>query len=695
MSRTITLLTAIDAKRLGSRWGSSALLAIALLCTQRLASAEQTSDFMRTLTDDQLVEILEQTQISAINRGTTNAGDTLLKLKVFGKDVGVVHDAKLKQLQFVVMMSDTERLFIHKLFIANEWNRQQQGPRAVIIKEKLWALALDLNYRHGVSAGRIAATLRRFSAAIPPFVHFVGDDGVNPVEVDSTSRSDTKDKVSIDSLRKAFQRAGATEFSLGDADANTVTFRVRIDEKSLTVVHHRRSGQLSLRYRHQVPGTITEELLQRANSWNLEPAVGRALLNEMSLSDDNIVFWDLYDYFPVTEDFPADALVGFIREFLAVTPRFRAYATGDNNDVPELAEVLRELKPTSPEQQPPEEMTVTRTPTERPIVPTIERVAGEKLKSLWLGILSFRNMCAMEGQKGWQQFAAASVATEMNELSDEIWEQLAPIGWSFFFSRSVFCLGKPTGPNPVVGFFHPWSDVWVITQWDVAEKPRIIKAELLTGEWVRRRGQPPFNLEPDWLRREGNPVEQLVRATVENVDFFESIANHETPWEQSLQLVDRDAELAQLDRSAAAMQLIDSWSHALALEIGDAENDKVGRLRKEGRRFLMLGSKGEIKTLTAEAAQTHPRVASELAAFPKDVFVHLRPQYWLADANHAILFFVPDKNPDLFLSLSYEERAEGLQLRRIDLLHFSLVAQLQRQRAGQLSQLDRSEEDRK
>lgn len=340
MSSKVTLVARFGNRRSAPRFALVLLLVMMSLIGGRFVLADSSTAVLEALTDNELSAMLEEAQLSDVRRDTTDDGRTLLKLKLVGKDVGVVHDADLKHIEFVVMFSDKQRLPVHKLLIANKWNRRQQGPRAVVIKGDLWALALDLSYRHGVSAEQIAATLRGFAHGIPLFVQYVRDDGVNPVDVDFAPRSETTAKVSVDTLRRAFQRAGETEFRPDDSDDGSVTFHVQSAGRSLTAVHHRRSGQLSLHCRHQSPGTITEEQLDRANTWNRETGIGRVSLHEASLTGEHNVVWGLQDDFLLTEPFSEAALVGFIHEFVAVTHHFHAYASGGSDRIPKLAERL-------------------------------------------------------------------------------------------------------------------------------------------------------------------------------------------------------------------------------------------------------------------------------------------------------------------------------------------------------------------
>ncbi len=370
------------------------------------------------------------------------------------------------------------------------------------------------------------------------------------------------------------------------------------------------------------------------------------------------MLWQLDDDLALTMDTTQPAIEGFVREFIAAAKAFREFARDDQRTAPDLA---ARFGPGEPESATQDEMVVSES----------DLKAAADLKLLWTSVIEFRNACTMQGSSAFRDYASATLAPRIDKLGQQAWGKQVDLGWSYFFSRALFSLGRPTAQKPVVGFYHPWSDVWILTEWQVAGgKARIIDLELMTGEWLRRRGEPPFDLRPEWLRRDGNRIEQLVRATTDNMRDFEAATTVATPWKQTLKLADRDAELTDLDHAAAAMQLIDSLARVFELDSPQPKEPVVKAMQQQIAEFRTRGANGQIGELLARANLTEPDMAGIIRGIRPVDFPEFQPQYWMADKTQALVFLVPDKNPDFFLALTFSREADDLRLTRMDLFHF-------------------------
>ncbi len=305
------------------------------------------------------------------------------------------------------------------------------------------------------------------------------------------------------------------------------------------------------------------------------------------------------------------------------------------------------------------------------------------LKRLWYAIVDFRNECVMHGGEGWSQFADPLVLEHLGEIDRRIWQKDADAGWSYFFSLAMFDLGRPTTDNPVVGFYHPWSDVWLFTQWEVRPTARIVGIELLCGEHVRKRGKLPIDLRIDWLEREGFRVEQLSRSIVENLREFQQVVYEKASWRDALQLNDRSFEAQEFSDWVVTIQLTRAWLRAGELAFGASAFDNrkpmprvLGQLVSSSRRFIDAGKSGDIASLVGSATGTHPSTAETIQRLPRDTFGRFNPVYWLSDEQSAQVYLSLERNPDFCLALTYAQTASELRLDRIDFVHFPSAAKV-------------------
>lgn len=311
------------------------------------------------------------------------------------------------------------------------------------------------------------------------------------------------------------------------------------------------------------------------------------------------------------------------------------------------------------------------------------------LRRLWYGIVDFRNACVDDGDGGWKQFADETVLQHVGEINRRIWKSDSPAGWSYFFSLAMFDLGNPSSETPIVAFYHPWADVWLFTEWELRPVAKIVGIEILCGEYVRRRGQLPLDLQVDWLKRDGFRVEQLSRAVVDNLNDFQKIAYAKPSWRDALLLNDRTFEAQEFNDWTVTVQLSQAWLRAGEIALGSPAFPSrnlmppvLERLITSYKQFLDAGSVGDLSPWIDQARGTHPSTAETIGRLPRNVFDRFNPTYWLADERYAQVYLALDRNPDYCLALTYSRETDELRLERIDFVHFPMAARVMQKKGS-------------
>lgn len=101
-----------------------------------------------------------------------------------------------------------------------------------------------------------------------------------------------------------------------------------------------------------------------------------------------------------------------------------------------------------------------------------------------------------------------------------------PVGWSVFFSSSVYTAAPLNDQSYIVVFYHPWSDTALVTVWGPKDRRFLmIQANLILGDCLRQFGKPPFEAQPAWEREAEllTPLLALPLATGETLQAFERI----------------------------------------------------------------------------------------------------------------------------------------------------------------------------
>jgi len=98
------------------------------------------------------------------------------------------------------------------------------------------------------------------------------------------------------------------------------------------------------------------------------------------------------------------------------------------------------------------------------------------------------------------------------------------VGWRYLFSTATYTVVPITEQASVVLFYHPWSDTAINTLWQLENnRPVMIRAELVLGDYIRQSGRPPFTLQPLWERDSGRipPLLSAQIAVGETLAAFE------------------------------------------------------------------------------------------------------------------------------------------------------------------------------
>lgn len=151
------------------------------------------------------------------------------------------------------------------------------------------------------------------------------------------------------------------------------------------------------------------------------------------------------------------------------------------------------------------------------------RAEGIKILELTPVLSQFRLDACVDPQKTFEQYADQKTSKRLGELA----KTLCPVsdpqqGWTSFFGTSLSAVNSINKETILAFFYHPWSDVALITEWrKLKGKPKLTDAELVVGDVLRATEK--IVPTPFW-RREGKvppPLEVLLAANDTVRDFLE------------------------------------------------------------------------------------------------------------------------------------------------------------------------------
>jgi hypothetical protein len=294
-------------------------------------------------------------------------------------------------------------------------------------------------------------------------------------------------------------------------------------------------------------------------------------------------------------------------------------------------------------------------------------------------VSKFRLAAFSDYRLGLALYGTPRVMERFQDLDHYAWPAGSPrVGWAQFLRVSVLMVGAAEGPVPLVAFYNPWVDLFLLTAWEVVDGGvRVIDAELLIGDWVRKRGQLPFDFTPAWLRggvfrpaAVGMAVADALRAFEALFPTSDAIADWRSrlPGLQSPRLLVDHNYLVAGHHLVESMLGLDAFASAT-----DGEDPRLVGIRAAVEDALSLAAQGRVQSLLQSASDTLPATQKTLGELPADAFAGLRVAAVVLDKQASLVFLVPQSPPNYFVSLLLEGRGGQPRVSRVDLVAYAAM----------------------
>ena len=304
--------------------------------------------------------------------------------------------------------------------------------------------------------------------------------------------------------------------------------------------------------------------------------------------------------------------------------------------------------------------------------------AEEQRFLIFQGAMAFRQSALPDIQGALDQFATPEAIKKFDAFNQKIWDFTDPkIGWSYFLNTSVIVFGNLEGARPVAAFYHPWSDVFLLTSWKLdKDGPKMTDAEMLMGDFVRNKGGPPLEPSPLWVRARMFKPAAVGLEAGESVRAFEALYPKKIggDWREQIPNLG-DPEVVQ-DLNYAGVSLLLAQNVAEIQEFSRPSKDEDVRLaavRKETAKLLNSGKQGKLKSLLAGAQETLPAANNALLQIPPETFSTYQPVSFLLGSDACVVFLAPTGSADYFISCVFKGKDSKQKLARVDLVSYAIM----------------------
>lgn len=286
----------------------------------------------------------------------------------------------------------------------------------------------------------------------------------------------------------------------------------------------------------------------------------------------------------------------------------------------------------------------------------------------------FKSISLVDYETAFFMFAADEAIQKFINFNEAIWIETPPqVGWSFFMSVAVHAVGGVKGEHPLVAFYNPWSDVFLITVWRMDEDvPNMIDAEMLTGDWLRAE-DPKISLVPSWLRTNMFKPLALGNSVAEAIRSFERVFPVEpvTHWRKKLPVLENRQILVDVNYPAVAIMLFNSLQNIDDFRTaGQNDNPRLESCRNLTIDTVHAAVQGHLDELLIAADETLPETKAALKSLLPEWFRTLEAVAVITAKDGCLVFLAPVFDATASISFFLKGSTQKLVLKRIDVVDY-------------------------
>jgi len=289
-------------------------------------------------------------------------------------------------------------------------------------------------------------------------------------------------------------------------------------------------------------------------------------------------------------------------------------------------------------------------------------------------VMQFRQQARTQPEEAFTAYAGKKAQKLFGPLGRTLCPSTDPSrGWAYFFETSVFSMSFITSDTALAVFYHPWSDVALITEWTRSKTGNsITDAELLMGDTLRNQGNPPYDIEPHWLR---SPVPPHLAASLSSAqtihDFRRIFSSESSNFKKGWRSVMTNPKLIKSNYLGVGYM----FEHNLAGLLKFENDSNLAAARQQSNDILAKLQLGLADEVLAIAPETRPESRDVIKAYASQLgqaraITCIVKRDDQKKEHLFVIFSIPGK-PESLMSFWFKaDDASSLQytIRRIDLV---------------------------
>lgn len=287
----------------------------------------------------------------------------------------------------------------------------------------------------------------------------------------------------------------------------------------------------------------------------------------------------------------------------------------------------------------------------------------------------FKEIALVDYEEALALYADQRTISKFKTIDDQVWLATSPrIGWSFFVSVSIHAVGITKNKQPLVAFYNPFSDIFLITLWRMDETiPRMTDAEILLADWIRA-DTTVLSPVPFWLRTEIFKPAALGNSVAESITAFEQLFSIESDeyWRKKLLILEDQQLLTDVNYPAIGIMLYNSMTNIDNFRTAvKNDNPRMASCREATIAALHSAGQGKINELLIGADETSFEIQTILRKLDPEWFRTLDATAAFTGSDGCLVFLSPVINSSGSLSLFFKGEGDEFTLKRIDVVSYT------------------------
>lgn len=299
-----------------------------------------------------------------------------------------------------------------------------------------------------------------------------------------------------------------------------------------------------------------------------------------------------------------------------------------------------------------------------------------RMALLMMNVSEFQETAANNYAKALLSLSKDKGMEKLYNIDKALWSvELSQVGWKQFFDSAIRIYHKDFDKYPLVAYYNPFSDIFLITVWEQEVSDyKIFDAEILLGDLVRGTDEK-VDTTPFWLRKkkhyDANLGIEIGLSALAFEEVFKKVISKN--WRTKLKILNDSTLLNAANYPATSISLHTQLLSVVNFSTSVANMTQLQECRNLTEKTLLSLKDRNIDKVLTTANETPIKTVKVLKKITAKWLENLMFTAVVHDTEECIVYLTPKQNSSGSLSLTFQKLKSHLHLKRIDMIDYQQI----------------------